>query len=307
VNTTTGDFGLEPIEITETAAADATATQLMEGLADPSFWDTADLWTAPILASSISAALLATVGVYIVLARAAFVSAAVSQLAGLGVVGVMLFFGSLAEHVDSIARIGGLAFGALGTALFVLPGERRRTPNDTILAMSVIAASALTLVGAAYLTTEYKHVQNALYGDAVVAAFWEVWLVGGLAALVIGFERRLRYRLLLVIYDPDTATAQRLKVRRWLLGLGAVISVSIGLTTAGIGALTAFAFSVIPAATALRFSQRLPVVFNLSLILGVLAAAVGYYVAFVAGLPVGPTMVGMLLVPLALSAVIRRE
>ena len=295
---------LDPIEIpTEPLepASQAVEAALLT-VSTPGFWESADLWATPILASSIVAALLGTVGVYIVLARAAFVSAAVSQLAGLGVVVVLLFFGGLLDHVEPAARLGGLAFGVLGTALFAMPVSTTRTPNDALLAMAVIAASALTLVGAATLTSEYQHVQNALYGDAVVAARWEVWLMAGVAVALLAPERRLRYRLLFALVDPDSATAQRVRVTRWRLALGVAISLAIGLATVVVGALPAFAFSILPAATALRFGLPLAGVFVLAPVLGLVAAGLGYYLAFVWALPVGPTMVAVLLVPLAASA-----
>lgn len=79
-------------------------------------------------------------------------------MAGLGVVGVMLFFGFLAEYVDSIVCIGGLVFGALGMVLFVFFGEWCWIFNDIILVMSVIVVSVLMLMGVVYLIIEYKYV-----------------------------------------------------------------------------------------------------------------------------------------------------
>ena len=108
-----------------------------------------------------------------------------------------------------------------------------------------------------------------------------------------------------MLFDAETASAQGMPVRRWSAALGLGIALSIALSTAGIGALPAFAFSVIPATTALLLSSRLDRVFWIAAALAVFAATVGYYLAFEWELPVGPAMTALLLVPLAAAAVLR--
>lgn len=275
-----------------------------EALPDPTFWDSAYLWDMPIAASSLCGLLLATVGIYVVLARAAFVSAAVSQLTGLGVVAAFLLGGGLAAGseaagMETTARFAGLGLGVLGAGLFALPTNLRRTSVDALLAVAVIAASALTLVGAGFLTRDYQHVKNALYGDAVVAEAWEVWLIGGVALVILVGERFYRQRFVLVLFDADTASAQGMRVRGWLAALGLGISLSVALSTASVGALPAFAFTVLPATCALLLTSRLDQVFWIANSLAVFAATVGYYLAFELELPVGPAMCAMLLLPLA--------
>ncbi|MFT5429727.1 MAG: zinc transport system permease protein [Myxococcota bacterium] len=279
-----------------------------ETLTDPSFWDASFLWDMPILAATISGILLATIGIYIVLARASFVSAAVSQLAGLGVVAALLFsatFTHLTHDLDGFSRLFGFAFGILGTGLFALPDSRRRLSADALLAICVIGASAVTLVAAAFVTREYQHVKNALFGDAVVAQPREVWIIGLVAALLLLAERRLRSRLLFTVFDPETASAQGLNVRGLSRLLGLMISVSVALSTSGIGALPAFAFSVIPPATALLLTDRIQRAFLVSAAIAASCATIGYYVAFIANLPVGATMAAIQLIPLLGAGLLR--
>jgi len=58
-----------------------------------------------------------------------------------------------------------------------------------------------------------------------------------------------------------------------------------------VGALPVFAFSVIPAAAALMLTDRIQLTIALSVLFGVISAAVGYYVSWVEQLPTGATMV----------------
>ena len=70
---------------------------------DTSFWDGYILWRDPIIAANLGGVLLLYLGFYIVLSRSAFVSAAVSQFAGLGVVVAMLLGTSGHAHVSPLS------------------------------------------------------------------------------------------------------------------------------------------------------------------------------------------------------------
>jgi ABC-type Mn2+/Zn2+ transport system permease subunit len=70
-----------------------------------------------------------------------------------------------------------------------------------------------------------------------------------------------------------------------------------------------FAFSVIPAAAALMMTDRIGLTITLSVIFGVVSAAVGYYVSWVEQLPTGASMVvvaSVFLVP-GLVKILRRS
>jgi zinc transport system permease protein len=63
----------------------------------------------------------------------------------------------------------------------------------------------------------------------------------------------------------------------------------VALCTRALGALPVFAFSVLPAMTALVLTSRLGAVFAVATVLGALSGVVGYGVSFRAELPVGAT------------------
>jgi len=263
---------------------------------DIGFWDSMFLWRDAVIACSIAAVLLSYLGVYVVLMRSAFVSAAVSQLAGLGVVVALVVTAAGGPNISPIAL--GVGLGVLGSGFFALSGRSQRMTTDAALALAVVGASAFTLVLARFLTLDYQHVQSALYGDAVVAEASELWMLGGTALLVLGSHAWLRYRFLLVAFDSDAARAQgmRTDLHRLLLGLG--IGLSISVATRALGALPAFAFTVAPASAALLLTSRLRVAFGLAVGFGLSASVLGYYLSFMNDLPTGPTLVAVALLPL---------
>ena len=279
-----------------------------DATAIPSFWDAMFLWDNAVIVATLSGMTLAWLGIWVLLSRAAFVSAAVSQLAGLGVVLGLLVPAACGIHLlhpEGMAHVAGILLGVLGAGLFALPRQLHRTSTDALLALAVIGASALTLVGAALMTLEYQHIKDALYGDAVVASGWEVQVTVAVAAMVLVLHVLWRHRFALVLFDPGMASAQGLRVRVWSLLLGLKISIAIAAATASIGALAAFAFVVVPAMAALLVTQRLNVAFVISASLAAVAAMLGYYLSFVHSLPTGPTMVAVLLAGLIPASLYR--
>lgn len=252
------------------------------------FWESAYLWRDAVIAASIGALLLSYLGFYVVLTRSAFVSATISQMTGLGVT-LALIFGASAE--GAVPLVTGIALGAAGTALLALPANMSRGSRDGFLAVAFIAASALTLLLARFLAVDFRHVQAVLYGDAVVASTAEVATLGGLAALVALVHRFFRQRFLLVIFDPDAARVQGMRTRRWSLLLALTIGIAIAASAKVLGALTAFAFSVVPAVAALALFSTLRAAMIGAAVLGLLSATLGYCLAFLFDLPVGPAMV----------------
>ena len=84
---------------------------------------------------------------------------------------------------------------------------------------------------------------------------------------------------------------QGIGVFRYELLLNLATAVVISVATRAVGALPVFAFSVLPAAAALMLTDRMRLTIALSVLFGVVSAAVGYYVSWVEQLPTGATMV----------------
>jgi zinc transport system permease protein len=251
------------------------------------------------IAASVGGVLLACLGFFIVPTKNAFVSAAISQLAGLGVVVAIL----LGAHGESLLPLMvGVAFGVIGASLFALPRQGRRIGSDAMLAMAFVGASALTLVLAKSLTREYQHVQAALYGDAVVASPLELYLVVGVALVVGVLHFFFGQRFLMVSFDADSARAQGMATGGWALLLGFSLALAIAVMTRAMGALVAFSFSVVPASAALLLVKNFRRAVFFAALIGLFSAGGGYLVSFFADLPTGPTMVVVSLIFLAPGA-----
>lgn len=263
-----------------------------------SFWEASFLWRDPLIAASLGAVLCASVGVFIVLKRAAFVSAAVSQAAGLGVVLALLTPHLL--PLEPPPLLIGVMTGALCSGLFALSRKGGRVGVETSIALAYVIAAAGALLFGTLLTHEYEAVHSLLFGDAVAAPPAELIALGATVAavgiLLWGWGRKL----LFVSFDPETARAMGMQVGRYNASLYFGVGLAISVATRSLGALPVFALTIIPAAGGLLLLERIRGVFVFAIAAALLAAVGGYYLSFVWSLPTGATIVaasGLALVP----------
>ena len=267
-------------------------------MTDVGFFAAFGLWRNPMIVALLSAGLCAFVGVFIVLKRVVFVSAALSQLSGIG---VALFFW-LAALVGLDAHNPplwanptwfALLFAVLGSALFSLNLEHRRLSGERVIGLGYLVASSLVLVvlNSPRIAQEAHEVNDLLYGNAVAVAPEQIWIMASVAAAVFATHALFHKELVFVSFDPEMARTLGYRTGAWHLILFVSIGVAISVATRAIGALPVFAFMIIPPAAALLLATRLRGVFALAVGIALASAALGYYVSFVLSLPTGASMV----------------
>lgn len=273
----------------------------------PGFFESAFLWREPLAVACIAALLCAWVGVYIVLRRIVFVSAALSQMSGVGVALAFLLAPlcgydphALPWYLSPVMLAA--AFAAVGAAGFSLHLARRRLASETVVAIGYLIASAAVIVVLAspHVTQEAHEVNDLLYGNAVAVPDGALWLVGCTAAGILAFHAVFFKDLVFVSFDGEMARTLGYRTWLWDLLLFESFALASSVTTRSIGALPVFGFMVLPPAAALLLSRRLWQVFALSALFALLSACLGYYVSWHYALPTGAAMVlvaGLLLVP----------
>lgn len=265
---------------------------------DVSFWQSWQLWRDIVAVAIIAAGLCSFVGVYIVLKRIVFVSAAMSQASGVGV--------ALAFYLCSVVGVEphaaplwlhplwyATAFAALGAALFSFNLGSRRLAGETVVGLGylIAAAGVILILNSPRVTQEAHEVNDLLYGNAVVATRSQLTIMAA-AALVVGvIHAAFSKEFVFTVFDPEMARTLGIKTRGWSLLLFLTFAVAISVSTRAIGALPVFAFMVIPPAVALLLGERLWTVFVISIVIGVVSAFAGYYASFRWSLPTGASMV----------------
>jgi zinc transport system permease protein len=249
------------------------------------FLEAYELFHDAILCALVAGAVLGFLSVYVVLRRMVFVSAAVTQSAGLGV--ALAFFAEihLGAHVHPV--VGAALLSLVATLLLMLDPARLRLSRESLLGLAyALAGGAAVLVGDR-ISQEAHDIENILFGTGVVVDRVDLVMVSCVAVATLLLHLWWFRALTFSSFDRTGAAVQGLPVRL----LDAVLMISIGITVGvsakALGALPVFAFSTLSAVAALMLGLRLPWTFALATLAGALSGLGGYLVAYFYEFPVG--------------------
>lgn len=264
----------------------------------PGFWESFFLWREPLTVALLAAMMCAFVGIYIVLRKIVFVSAALSQVSGVGVA-TAFYLASLLGfephhapwYIDPL--LVALVFAAVGAALFSSHLERRRLAAETVVGIGylVAAAAVILILNSPRVGQEVHEVNDLLYGNAVAVLPGELARVALTAAVVLLLHLVFMKDFLFVSFDVETARTLGYRTWIWNLVLFESFAVVISVSTRAIGALPVFGMMILPPAAALLLGRRMWQVFTLALIFAAFGTVVGYYLSWRWSMPTGACMV----------------
>jgi zinc transport system permease protein len=265
------------------------------------------LYRDPVLCGVFAGVVLGVLGVFVVLRRAIFVTAAVSQGAALGV--AVAFLVQIRMGVEVPPVIGALTMALVVTAVLTLRTDKVRLPRETLVGLTYLAASAAAVLVGDRITQESHDIASILFGTAVLVRPIDLLLVevvgGGVLATAL-----LSYRgFLFAGFDPEGARVHGLPVPLLDLLLWVLVAVEVSVATRAIGALPVFAFAVLPGMAALALVERIRWGLVIAAAVGGIAGGLGYLFAFFFEFPVGAsqaTLATLILLVCLLIARLRR-
>lgn len=242
----------------------------------------------PIVAGSLVGAVLGLLGVYVVLRRMVFFSAALSQVAGLGVALALL----AESHWGAVAFVASPNWTTLAVTLLTAAFLSRASGDggsrrDSWLGFAFLAGAAGTLALATGIVSGSHEIQTILFGSAVAILPADFRLVVLVSVLLLSLHAWWRRGFVQASLDAEGARVRGLPVRLLEVTLLASIALAISLFTPILGALPVFAFSVLPAMAALRIARNLSTGLWLAALAGAFSGFAGYVLAFLYELPVG--------------------
>ncbi|MCL2866141.1 MAG: metal ABC transporter permease [Clostridia bacterium] len=212
-----------------------------------------------------------------------------------------------------------VAFGAISIAaalnltnnfLLVLPvtvicavlllrtGQNTKIKGDAAIAMISVGTLAI-----GYLIMNLFSKSSNLSGDVCTTLFGstsiltlneaEVWLCGILSILVIAVFLLFYHKIFAVTFDEDFMAATGVKAKTYNLILAVIIAVVIVLAMNLVGALLISALVIFPALSSMRIYKNFKAVTICSVIVSVVCALLGIFIAILASTPVGSTIVAV--------------
>ena len=270
------------------------------------FWAFFDSFEPAILAGTFSGLLLGLMSVYVVSRHMVFLSAAVSQIAGLGLaVGFLL-----AAHLSVAASLMGTLGASVFTIVMVLitvTGRHASGPRrDSVLGVAFLVGMAGTLVVGGHIPDELHDINALLFGSAVAVLPDELHYLMWMGALLLFIHLWWVRGFMAVTLTREDARVKGLPVRRLEGALWISLALAMAVTTQVLGALPTFAFSVVPAIGALAVAGSMPSALLIAAIIGALGGLLGYMAAFFFHMPVGAgqalTTVALMLALLLIKA-----
>ena len=278
------------------------------GFVDPemslsTFFNSWDLFGDSAMAGAVAGGLLGFLGVYVVLRRMVFLSAALSQTASLGI--VVAFFLQISLGVGFISPLLG-ALIATFTAIVALTLGVSQDRRDSMLGFVFLLGASGTILLGTRIVQEIQDVQTLLFGTAVAVVPGDFKLLTGIAA-VIGALHLAGWRgFVAVVFDSEDARVRGLPTRVIELTLLMTIALAVSVSTRVLGAMPTFAFSVLPGMAALRIARNIQRALWLATILGAIAGFTGYLFAFLFELPVGASQAFVALACIPFAEVVHR-
>lgn len=228
-------------------------------------------------------------GCFLVLRRMAMFSDAISHAVLPGLVIAYLISGSRGAWLLPAAAASGLVV----TFLIELIQKRFQVQSDAAIGLVYTLLFAIGVILVSLFAGQIDLDQDCvLYGEIAFVPFnllelpngtplgpVEVWITGTLLVLIVLTLIRSYKGLYLTTFDPGYATALGVSVAFWHYLLMGMVSLVTVVSFESVGAVLVIAFLTGPAATAALFAKRLPGMFLLAAIFGIIAAISGYFLA----------------------------
>jgi manganese/zinc/iron transport system permease protein len=245
------------------------------------------LWV--LLAGGMVATSGALVGCWLVLRRMALLGDAISHAV---LPGIVLAFWLTGSRAPLPMLLGAGAVGLLGAGLIQWLSQQRFVQADTAMGVTFTAFFALgVLLISRYSGQVDLDLDCVLYGEIAYVP-WDLWTVGdwvlgpraiwtlgATLLLAVGMTLALYKELLISTFDPVYAQSAGIPTRMVYHLLMAMVALVVVASFEVVGAILVLAFLVVPPATALLISRRLPMMILMSIAFGWLAVLLGYTTA----------------------------
>ena len=264
----------------------------MENLTLKMFFDSWELFRESALAGAVAGSVLGFLGVYIIARKMVFFSAALSQTAGLGV--------TLAFYVQIHLHLGGFFTEPLNAAMlsaFILvaiimaDSSEDGYSRDRFLGLAFLVGSAGMLVVGTRILQEIQDIQTLIFGSAVAVLPEDFKLLVTIFIVIAAVHLVLWRGFISVTLDRADASIRKLPTFSLELCLLILLAVGISVCTRILGALPAFAFSVLPAMAAVRLVSNMQRALIVAAIIGGVTGFMGYLFSYLYEFPVGPSQV----------------
>jgi zinc/manganese transport system permease protein len=243
--------------------------------------------------------MLGYLGIHIIAREVIFVDLSLAQMAALGSTSALLFGVAPQSALGYIISMGFTLLGAFIFAMTRTERGRRRVPQEAIIGIVFVVASAATILVADQAAGAAEHVEDILVGS-ILWVTWPMIIRLTLVFIAVGvFHWFLRHRFITISMNEQAAEEQGWHLKWWDFLFYASFGIAISMAVPIAGVLLVFSFLVVPAVVSFLFTRNTTLLTFSCWVCGAVASALGLGLSFQFDLPTGPLIVcmfGLLLV-----------
>lgn len=223
------------------------------------------------------------IGTYIVSRRIVFISGGISH-ASFGGVGIGYYLG-----INPI--IGAAIFSvlsAMGVEAFARRSEMRR---DSLIGIMWSFGMAVGIMFISITPGYTANLMTYLFGNILTVGAFDLYLMAGLAALIVMFFLVLFKEILYVSFDEEYSRTQGLPVNFINFSLIALVALTIVFNIRVVGIILVISLLTIPQATANLISRNFKYIIILSIAFGLLSSFAGLFLSYWFNIPSGASII----------------
>jgi zinc transport system permease protein len=230
------------------------------------------------------------IGSYVVTRRITYIAGGIahSVLAGMGA----------ARYCESVYRwewlhpLYGAVVAALIAAIIIgLVSLRARQREDTVISALWAIGMAVGILFILRTPGYNEDLMSYLFGNILMVSSDDLWLIGGLDALVVIVGLLFYNQFLAVCFDEEFARLRGIRVEFYYLLLLCLTALTVVLLVTVVGIVMVIALLTLPAAVAGQFSRRLWQMMALSALFTILFTTAGLAFSYGPNLPAGATTI----------------
>jgi manganese/zinc/iron transport system permease protein len=244
-----------------------------------------------ILTGSLTAACCGILGCYLLLRRLSLLGDAIAHAI---LPGIFIAYWLSGSRSSIFMVLGAAAFGVICTFLIEYLTRKIRVQSDAAMGFvfTLLFAIGIILISAFAGQVDLDQ-ECVLYGEIayVPLDLWitdtginlgprAVWINGTILALLIALISIGYKGLFITTFDPEYASSLGISTAFWHYALMGAVSLTSVASFESVGAILVVAFLIAPAAIAYLLTDNLKIMLFLSVVVGILSAIGGYYLAW---------------------------
>lgn len=253
------------------------------------------LRTSALLQRSVAAGAMAgvacgVVGSFVVVRRITYVAGGIAHCV-LGGMGAASYLRAVHGWQWMDPLYGALVAALLAAGLIGLVSMRYRQREDTLI--SALWAVGMA-VGVLFMQATPGYAQDLmsnLFGSVLMVSPGDLWLLGGLTAVVVAFSLAFYRPLLAVCFDEEHARTRGVPVEIYYLLLLGLTALTVVLLARVVGIIMVIALLTLPVAVAGHWARRLWQMMVLAAIASIALTFLGQAASYARDLPTGPVII----------------